>query len=121
MSIAIRTANQLAALLEQPPDNVACGILLDHVARLSEYEGYSLEELAHFLIVSPGDELSDVNRVLGLDLARTPPEYVDPHDGWFELVVVVSDDGFGWVILIKDDPAMDAHLLSICRDHVHPA
>ncbi|QDM40634.1 hypothetical protein [Altererythrobacter sp. TH136] len=121
MSIAIRTAAQLAALLEQPPDYVASGILLDHVARLTEYEGYSPEELAHFLIVCPGDELCDVNRVLGFDLAATPPEYVDPHDGWYEMAVVISDAGFGWVILIKDDPAVDAALLSICRDHVQPA
>lgn len=119
--LLIQTAADMAATLRAPPDITVSQILLDHVSRLSEYEGYSLEELAHFLIVQPGDRLGDIDRALGFELARATPEYVDRHDGWYELVVLISDGGFGWVVVIQDDPGVDGALLSLCRDHAQLA
>ena len=120
--INIRTAADMAETLRAPPDTTVSGILLDHVARLSEYEGYSMEELANFLIVQAGDRICDVDRALGFDILSAWPELAILHAGWWELVFVPSDDGLGGrVVLIKDDPNLNAELLGYCRSHAQPA
>jgi hypothetical protein len=40
-----------------------------------------------------------------------PPEIHDEHEGWHELVFILSDDGFGLVLFIAKHPATDARLL----------
>lgn len=117
----IQSAADMAAILRASSDTTVGHILLDHVSRLSEYEGYSLEELAHFLIVQTGDRLREIDCALGFELAGATPEYVDRHDGWYELVVVISDGGFDWVVIIQDDPGVDDALLRLCRDHAQLA
>lgn len=120
--IKVRSAADMAAILKAPPDTTVSEILLDHVARLSEYEGYSLEELAHFLIVQPGDQICDVDRALGFDILSALPELATLHAGWWELTFVPSDDGLGGrVVLIKDVPGLDTQLASYCRRHAQPA
>ena len=119
----IQTAADMAVTLTAPPDPTVSEILLDYVARLSGYEGYSIEELAHFLIVEAGDQICDVNRALGFDILSTWPELATLHAGWgWELVFVPSDDGLGGrVVLIPDDSGVETELLSYCRSHAQPA
>ena len=120
--ILIKSAVDMAAILSAPPDATVSGILLDHVARLSEYEDYNLEELAHFIIIQPGDALAAVDRALGFHIREVAPELALIHPGWWELMFVPSDDGLGGrVVLIKDDPYLDLELLSFCRTHAQPA
>ena len=121
--IHTKSAADLAAILMAPPDATVSEILLDHVARLSEYEGYTLEELAHFIIVQPGDDVESVDRSLGFDILSASPELATSHIGWgWELVFVLSDDGLGGrVVLIKDEPGLDPRLVSYCRGFAQPA
>lgn len=121
--ITIRNAAEMAEIQSAPPDTTLSEILLDHVTRLSEYEDNSLEELAHFIIVQPGDDVESVDRLLGFDILSASPELATSHTGWgWELIFVPSDDGLGGrVILIKDEPGLDPTLVSYCRGFAQPA
>ena len=44
-------------------------------------------------------------------------EFIDHDDGWYEAVFVISDDGFGHVVLIPDQPDTDPMLRAICEAH----
>ena len=44
-------------------------------------------------------------------------EFIDYDDGWYEAVFIISDDGFGHVVLIPDQPDTDPKLRAICEAH----
>lgn len=73
------------------------------------------EPIAWLFILQSGDTAE------GLTELRKHPfttwEYIDHTNGWFEAVFIVSDDGFGHVVLIPDQPHIDSDLLSVCREH----
>lgn len=83
------------------------------------------------LIVEPEDTLSEIEDALGfsplvnfVDGAHygerefTPSwEWLADHDGWFELVFVLSDDGAGALVFVPDHPGVDPELLSACVDY----
>ena len=97
--------------------------------------GVELGDLAHFHAVEPGDDTAAVAAALGfpvdanlVDGVRfgepnfTPSwEWLEDHGGWFEAAFVVSDDGFGHVLLVPDRPDTDPRLLALCREHMTPA
>jgi hypothetical protein len=58
--IIIRTAEEMARALDSPLHPEMKQLLQNHWAHLSEYEGYSLEELALFIITEPTDTLADI-------------------------------------------------------------
>jgi hypothetical protein len=108
------------------------GLLAERVEQLTEDGGDDdVGEFAHFLVVRPGDTPSDVETELGFSILTNlvdglrfgdpdfePSwEWIMRHEGWFELVYVLSDDGFGWVVFVQDDEATDADLLAVCREY----
>jgi len=124
------TASILRAI--QPPQEACLRTILDQrIIQLPEGGGGDIGEFAHFLVVRPGDTPSDVQNELGFSILENlvdgarygsldfePSwEWIMWHEGWFELVYVLSDDGFGWVVFIQDDEAVDADLLAVCREY----
>lgn len=86
------------------------------VQTLQRYrEMLETEPLACLYILQPGDT------ACCLEAVRRRPfegwEFIDHDDGWYEAVFVISDDGFGHVVLIPDQPETDPDLLAICRAH----
>ena len=77
-------------------------ILSDHGSRLEEFADQPLGELCEFILVEPTDTLADLAKTLGRALHPPPWEYVEKSNGWYELVLVTGDDGFGFVVLIPD-------------------
>ncbi|GAB5349211.1 hypothetical protein [Alteriqipengyuania sp. 357] len=79
----------------------------------------TLIDLAWLFIIQPGDSAADLATV------RQRPfecwEFIIAESGWFEAVFVLSDDGFGHVVLIPDRSEIDATLLTICRNHAEKA
>lgn len=97
----ITSSAAMATFLAQPLDPTLRRILTDRVEQLAEYDGYDLGELAHFLIVHPGDTLDAIEAALRFSFATHDPETVTDHGGWVEAAYLVSDD-FGWLLLVPD-------------------
>lgn len=133
--IIIRTPADLARALDPPVDESLGQILRGHRDWLGEYDEFAMDELAYFLVVLPGEACDDVERALGFSITTDRDngarfgdpsfvpdwEHIELHYGWFELTFVLGDDGFGWVVLIKDDPGVAPELLSLCRTYADEA
>jgi hypothetical protein len=118
----ITSSAAMATFLAQPLDPTLRRILTDRSERLADYDGYDLGELAHFLIVQPGDTVEAIEAALGFSPVTHGAEAVTDHGGWVEAVFVLSDDGFGWVLLVPNTPAVPAELLPLlaCSEHRPP-
>ena len=86
------------------------------VQTLQRYsEMLETEPIAWLYILHPGDT------ACCLEAIRRRPfegwEFIDHDDGWYEAVFIISDDGFGHVVLIPDQPDTDPGLLAICKAH----
>jgi len=131
MMIALRNSTEITASSRVLIVKGLQELLTKRVEQLTEDGDADVGEFAHFLVVRPGDTPFDVETELGfsiltnlVDGARhgSPDfepswEWIMRHGGWFELVYVLSDDGFGWVVFIQDDEATDADLLAVCREY----
>lgn len=104
--------------------------LIEQTVRdLSEDEPYDPNELGYFLIVQPGDRLDTlsaqigfpimVNRFSGIEFGHagfTPSfELVDEHPAYYEMVFIISDDGFGVEVFIPKTEGVDPDLLAMCK------
>lgn len=87
------------------------------IQELAEYEDYDLSELVHILVIEPSDAQTQVEAELGFSLAACPPDMVESHASWYEITIVVSDDGFGWVVFLPKHPDTDPELLALCAQH----
>lgn len=121
------TASMREACLSTPDPCLRC-LLETRIQQLGSYIEQDLGELVHFIIVEPGDRPPDVDRGLGFPFLRnvvdgthfgdadfTPSfEWLQDHGAWFEVVFILSDDGFGTVVFIPDTPAIDFDLHAFC-------
>lgn len=122
-SIAQLTDPELRTLIEQ------------RVHALSEFDDCMLSELVMFLVVEPGDPLGDLDAQLGFpvmgnrfddarfgDSGFEPSfELLEEHAGYYEIVFVLSDDGFGIEVFIPKHPGVPADLLAMCAAYATPA
>lgn len=116
----ITNSAEMAAVLSTVTDATLKRILTDRVEQLSEYEGYDLGELAHFLIVQPGDAMDALEAALGFSPLTSIAEVITDHGGWFDAVFILSDDGFGWVLLVPDDLDIPHELVERFRGTSEP-
>lgn len=94
-----------------------------------------LGDLAAFHVVTAGDGMKEIKDGIGFpvdvnlvdDTAFGDPdftpsfEWIEHHEGYFELAFVLTDDGFGHVLLVPDQQGIDQRLLDLCRSHLTPA
>lgn len=94
-----------------------------------------LGDLAAFHVVTAGDGMKEIEDGIGfpidvnlVDSVRfgdpefTPSwEWLEDHGGWFELAFVLSDDGFGHILLVPDQHDTDRRLLALCRSNLTTA
>lgn len=94
------------------------GELLDRLMKeLNEYGGLDISELVYILEIEPNDALKDADAELGFSLLDRPWDVVESHPGWYEITVVLSDDGFGWVVYVPKHASTDATLLEKCASY----
>lgn len=94
------------------------------------YEG-PLEDAVSFHVVEAGDGQDDVARALGFSpLAnlvdgtrfgdpdfQPSTEWIGCHGGaWFELVYILTDDGFGTILFVPNDPGTEFDLHAMCLE-----
>lgn len=115
--IVIRTAEDMARSLDSPLDPELLKLLQGHADRLTEWD---LQDLASFIIVQPGDNLGTVETAFGERLVEggrfaIEPELISRSRDWLELVFILSDDGFGLVLLANLGKNTDPLLVAACR------
>ncbi len=129
--LSIRSTAAMTHALTLPLDPILRAVLLRRRSQLTDHYDHDLGDLANFLIVQEGDAATEVEAELGFSILTnfvdgrrfddpdfTPSwEWLEDHGGWFELVFVLTDDGFGWVLFVEDRPGTDPELLALCHAH----
>lgn len=105
------------------------------IAALSPDGTYDSDVLGYFLIVQPGDSIATINAQIGFDILAnkwtgirfdqpgyTPSfEVLEEHAGYFELVFLVDDSGYGIEVFIPKAASIDSDLLAMCAQHAGSA
>lgn len=103
------------------------------ISDLSEDYPYDPDVLGYFLVVEYGDSLATINTQLGFDILANKwtgirfdqPGYtqsfevLDEHPNWFEMVFIISDDGFGIEVFIHKSIDIP-ELLAMCQKFAMP-
>ena len=113
-----------ARALDSPIDLALKGLLRLRGDQLMTDTGgeYDLGDLVQFVVVGPGDTITRIEAAAGYPVVTSPAfEWVAEHDGWYEAVTILSDDGFGIVLLVPDIEGVNPALLALLRSHVTPA
>ncbi len=112
------TASMLEAATNHPDPDLR-RLLVNRIASLQDYD-CDLAELVQVLLVEPGATLDAIEAELGVELT-TSWETITRQGGWYELTFVLSDDGFGWVIFVPDQPGVPQELLDLCAENAEPS
>ena len=121
--IVIRTAEEMARALDSLLKPQLKQILKGHWDRLVDYD-LPLSDLAEFVIAQPGDTLIELEAASSMQLVALEdgqptfalgPEIVKQHADFLELVFILSDDGFGIVLLVMKGDGIDPVLKAACE------
>lgn len=115
----IRTWEQLADWLERPTNPDIAALL--KLRRDQLMDCGDLTEIGTFVIVEPGDALADLELALGFPITTdgSPTwEWVMRHGSIFEAPIILSDSGWGHVLIVPDVEGIHPRLLALCRAHV---
>lgn len=108
-----RDAPSLNQFLQACPSVELQQLLHAHLATLAAFDDIALGELANFLILEPEDPASRLELAISRNLGSISVETCLSHSEWVELVFIVSDDGFGYVVFIPKG-IKDQALLDFC-------
>jgi len=110
------TDPQLKNLLsDRVRDWTAMGVLaMTHLVliEVGDTDESIIDELGYSPLVNPLD-----GKRHGMEGFVLPFDYVEDHGGWFELIATVGNDGFAFVLFVRDREGVDPELLSMCRAH----
>ncbi len=111
----------LRAILDQPIDPALRALLRD---RLDDTLHCGLQDLTHVLVIEAGDTEKAVIDAIGFSPLRSRMEglpdtpdwdWIEDHPGWWELLYTVGNDGFAFIVLVKD--ADCSPFATLCREH----
>lgn len=121
----LRYAHEVSAYLSTH-DTTEIGSLIQ--LRLSELlldDDTTMEELVFFVVLQQGETRGQLETALSASVltADGQPlwELLEEHTACFEMVVVLSSDGFGSLVFIPKQPETDPELLTLCQQHATPA
>lgn len=114
--LIIRSSADMARALCSPITPELKALLALRRDQLAEHLDHDLGELAQFIIAAPGDTLAATEAAAGFSFTPDPPwEWVLDHHGIFEAPIIISDDGFGVVLIVPDVEGMNADLIRLLR------
>lgn len=110
-------------------------LISQRFAELSQDQSYEPDLLGIIVVVEPGDRLEELERQTRCPIrggwcpnaSYDEPdfipawEYLDEHACCYEMVFVLSDGGYGVVLIVPKHPAIDECLLRICARFATPA
>ena len=85
--------------------------------RIEELAPYGVPDLAALIkivVLEPRDLLIEIDCALGFSLLERPCDAAESHREWYELTLVLSDDGFGVVIYVPKHPDLNQELKDYC-------
>lgn len=88
------------------------------IEELAEYEVDDLSSLIKIMVLEPSNALTTVDAELGFSLLDRDCDVAESHQDWFELTLVLSDDGFGVVIYVPKHTDLDPQLMAYCASQV---
>jgi hypothetical protein len=105
-------------------------LIARRIKDLSQDEPWNADVLGDFIVVEPGDSLASLDQQLGFALltSRTngarfgDPDYMPAHEileeyaGCYEIVIILSDDGYGVEVFVPKVGA-DPQLLALCAHY----
>ena len=95
-------------------DEALRALIEARIDSLMEFDDHELHELVTFVIVEAGDTLTAIDAQLGFSIVDALPELVEQHGGYFEIVIVVSDDGSGVEVFVPIDGDVPPELVALC-------
>lgn len=90
--------------------------------RLADTVRCELQNLTHLLVIEADDSEQQIVDAVGfsplqtrINGIRNQPDWdwIERHDGWWELLYTVGNDGFAYILLVEDDDRSPLALL--CR------
>ena len=132
--ITIYDSADMQRILSGPIDPDLKAILLGRLELLAEFSEWDLADLAHFIIVEPGDHIDAIERELTFspmvcfDGHRFPDErftsgmweFCIARKGYFDLTFALSDAGLANCLLVPDRDDIEPTLLVLCRLYSTP-
>lgn len=122
----LRDEAAIAAL----PDDTLRRLIEKRVAEINECCPWDSDELGYFISVEVGDTAEDLAAEIGFSVLRgllddvpfghedfSPAfEWAEIHpEGFYELVYIINDGGYGYDIFIANQPGVDPGLLALCQ------
>lgn len=113
------TIESIRAVLDQPLGKALKALIED---RIADAIHCGLHDLTHVLVVEAGDTEQQIIEAVGfsplvtrIDNRPNCPDWdwIERHDGWWELLYTVGNSGFAYVLLVED--AEDSPLAQLCR------
>ena len=89
-------------------------LFLRTLERITQGEVYDASAHGFFLVVEAGEGLDDIGNAIGRTVDYSRWEYLEEHPDCYELVCVLSDDGFGVVVIMPKDVVVDSGLALVC-------
>jgi hypothetical protein len=77
---------------------------------------YDPDEQGFFILIEIGDQADEVAAATGCPLLTPLFEYVQAHDGFYELVYIANDSGFAHIVIVPHGPGIDPRLAQLCTD-----
>lgn len=108
------------ALLDQPLDPKLKTLLAD---RLADTEHCGLQDYTHMLVVEAEDTEAAIVTAIGFSPLVTRIDsisnssdwdWIESHDGWWELLYTVGNAGFAFILLVEDSEK--SPLARLCRE-----
>ena len=132
--ITIYDSADMQRVLSGPIDHNLKAILLERLELLAEFSEWDLADLAHFIIVEPGDCIEAIETELGIspfvnlvDGARYPDSRFEPNwehcivrKRYFDLTFALCDAGLAICLLVPDRDDIESQLLELCRVYATP-
>lgn len=121
----LRHAHEVSAYLSTHTATEIGRLIQLRLSELLQDDDTTMEELVFFVVLEPGDTREHLEAALGASVLTTDGqplwELLEEHTNCFELVVVLSSDGFGSLGFIPKRPQTDPELLALCQQHAKPA
>lgn len=128
MPIIVTDGGSLLRALSSPINPHLKELLTERVRQLDIED---LSTTARFVIFQPGDTTDDLDQALGFSVFQNSAdgtrygnpdfspgwEWIEDHGHCYELVFILTDDGFAHVVFVPRDSGVDGSLLNFCATY----